>query len=118
MAEVQRVLAEIGAAEIPQVLVFNKLDRLEPSQRPRALRDVVELEGGIRTPRVFVSALDGTGLAELRAVLTELVTGAAGSTEEAGLNAAAAASPSEAAHADAEHAESLRTGTFDSIPAP
>ncbi|MEO6031114.1 MAG: GTPase HflX, partial [Burkholderiaceae bacterium] len=29
MAEVQRVLVEIGAGGIPQVLVFNKLDRLE-----------------------------------------------------------------------------------------
>ena len=39
MAEVERVLEEIGAGQIPQVLVFNKLDRLEPSQHPRGLRD-------------------------------------------------------------------------------
>ena len=72
MTEVQRVLAEIGAESIPQVLVFNKVDRLEPSQRPRVRRDVLELEG-VRVPRVFVSALDGTGLDELRAVITEAV---------------------------------------------
>jgi GTP-binding protein HflX len=75
MAEVERVLEEIGAGQITQVLVFNKLDRLEPSQRPRLLRDVIERAGGQRVPRVFVSALDGTGLAELRQVLTEAVGG-------------------------------------------
>ena len=76
MAEVERVLDEIGAGQIPQVLVFNKVDKLEPSQRPRAWRDLIEREGGRRVPRVFVSAIDGTGLAELRQVLTEAVGGA------------------------------------------
>ncbi len=75
MAEVERVLDEIGAGQIPQVLVFNKVDRLEASQRPRALRDLIARDGGQRVPRVFVSALDGTGLAELRQVLTEAVAG-------------------------------------------
>ncbi len=75
MAEVERVLEEIGAGQVTQVLVFNKLDRLEPSQRPRVLRDVIERAGGQRVPRVFVSAIDGTGLAELRQVLTEAVGG-------------------------------------------
>ena len=59
IAEVQRVLREIGADRVPQVLVFNKLDRLEATQRPRELRDAIEGEGGVRTPRVFVSARDG-----------------------------------------------------------
>ncbi len=75
MAEVERVLDEIDAGRIPQVLVFNKVDKLEPSQRPRALRDLIERSGGQRVPRVFVSAIDGTGLAELRQVLTEAVAG-------------------------------------------
>jgi GTP-binding protein HflX len=78
MAEVARVLAEIGAAEIPQVLVFNKLDRLEPDQRPRELRDVLELDGGVRVPRVFVSAASGEGLDGLRQVLAETVVRSAG----------------------------------------
>ena len=39
MEEVERVLAEIGAQHIPQILVYNKLDLLEPSQRPRELQD-------------------------------------------------------------------------------
>jgi GTP-binding protein HflX len=71
VAEVERVLTEIGAHDIAQVLVYNKTDRLEPGQRPRALVDRVEREGGARVPRVFVSAVDGTGLAELRQVLAE-----------------------------------------------
>ncbi len=75
VAEVERVLDEIGASRIPQVLVYNKVDRLEASQRPRALRDLIERPGGARVPRVFVSALDGTGLADLRQVLTEAVAG-------------------------------------------
>ena len=75
MAEVARVLAEIGAADIPQVLVFNKLDQLEPDQRPRALRDVLELDGGRRVPRVFVSAATGEGLDVLRQILAEAAAG-------------------------------------------
>jgi GTP-binding protein HflX len=75
MTEVQRVLAEIGADNIPQVLVFNKLDRLEPTQRPRELRDLLELAGGLRVPRVFISARSGEGMAELRAILSEAVAG-------------------------------------------
>jgi GTP-binding protein HflX len=76
MAEVQRVLADIGAAHIPQVLVYNKLDRIEATQQPRALRDAVELDGGVQAPRVFISAVQGTGLDVLRDVLVEAVSGA------------------------------------------
>ena len=75
MAEVQRVLTEIGAAHIPQVLVFNKLDQLEETQRPRELRDVLEVNAGLRVPRVFISAHTGEGLPALRAILTEAVAG-------------------------------------------
>ncbi len=77
MAEVQRVLAEIGAGSIPQVLVFNKLDRLEESQRPRVLKDTIE-QDGVRVPRVFVSAASGEGLALLRGVLAEAAAGRLG----------------------------------------
>lgn len=73
IAEVQRVLAEIGADQIPQVLVFNKLDALEPGRRPPQLQDLYELEG-VATPRVFVSAREGDGLAILRQLLAERVT--------------------------------------------
>jgi GTP-binding protein HflX len=73
MSEVQRVLAEIGANDIPQVLVFNKLDQLEETQRPRVLRDTIEVAAGVRVPRVFISAQSGEGMPELRAILAEAV---------------------------------------------
>jgi len=64
--EVDRVLAEIGASQVPQILVCNKLDRLEMSARPRGLVDELELPGGRTVTRVFVSALEGVGLDALR----------------------------------------------------
>jgi len=70
MEEVDRVLAEIGADGIPQILVFNKQDLLEESQRPRVASDWLELPGGIRVQRVFVSSLTGEGLDLLRREIT------------------------------------------------
>ena len=75
IAQVERVLAEIGAERIAQVLVFNKLDLLAPEQQPRALRDEIERAQGVRTPRVFASARDGRGLAVLRGVIAEQLAG-------------------------------------------
>ncbi len=72
IAEVQRVLAEIGAEHIPQVLVFNKLDALGPERRPDRVQDSYELDG-MPTPRVFVSARDGEGLPALRQLLAQRV---------------------------------------------
>ena len=89
IAEVQRVLHDIGADSIPQILVYNKLDNLEESQRPRVVSDVLELDGGVHVPRVFVSALHGTGLIELRRLLSVAVTGGL----SADLNLAEMASP-------------------------
>jgi len=65
IAQVQQVLQEIGAHEVPQVLVFNKIDALEPGQRPLQEADVFELDGQA-VPRLFVSARSGAGLAALR----------------------------------------------------
>mgnify|MGYP006273854879 CR=1 FL=1 len=70
-AEVDRVLEEIGAQHIPQVLVCNKVDRLEPNQCPRSWVDELEVAPGCRRTRVFVSATEGLGLDALRAVLSE-----------------------------------------------
>ena len=69
--EVQRVLAEIGAADIPQIWVCNKVDRLDESQRPREPSDWILADGGRRIRRVFVSARDGLGLDELRRAIAE-----------------------------------------------
>jgi len=65
-AEVDRVLDSIGAGSIPQILVCNKTDLLEPSARPRMLADQVEHDGAPPMRRVFVSALEGSGLDVLR----------------------------------------------------
>ncbi len=75
--EVERVLQEIGAGDVPQILVYNKLDRVDPL--PRELHDWVERAGGGAVPRVFVSALRGTGLDTLRSLI-------AAAASEAGLN--------------------------------
>lgn len=72
MVQVQRVLREIGASDIPQVLVFNKLDALGVEQRPSALEDMYELEG-FMAPRLFVSARSGEGLERLRSLLSSKV---------------------------------------------
>ena len=72
IAQVQRVLAEIGAAEIPQLLVFNKLDALEKDRWPLHLEDMFEIDG-MQTPRIFVSARDATGLPALRQHLAKTI---------------------------------------------
>jgi GTPase len=62
--EVDKVLAEIGAAEVPQVLVMNKIDAA-------GLDASVERDQYGRISRVFVSARTGAGLHELRGALAE-----------------------------------------------
>ena len=71
--EVDRVLQEIGAGELPQVLVFNKLDQVDPL--PRDLQDWVEGPAGAAVPRIFVSALRGTGLDALRTLIAQAAQG-------------------------------------------
>lgn len=78
MAEVQRVLHAIGAADVPQLLVFNKLDALAEHQVPMQLQDWFEMpDAGPTVPRIFVSALTGEGLDLLR----DHLAGAALSTQ-------------------------------------
>jgi GTPase len=72
IAEVQRVLVEIGAADIPQVLVFNKLDAIEVERRPLQVEDSYEVDG-LASPRVFVSARQGEGVPQLRQRLARIV---------------------------------------------
>jgi GTPase len=72
IAEVQRVLKEIGAHDIPQILVFNKLDAVAPEYRPSIFVDSYELDGK-QTPRIFLSAQDGAGVADLRRLLCDAV---------------------------------------------
>jgi GTP-binding protein HflX len=68
--EVERVLHDIGAGDIPQLLVFNKLDAIDIERRPRSLIDRFESEPGRSLERLFVSARDGSGLDALRSVIS------------------------------------------------
>jgi GTPase len=72
IAAVMGVLADIGADQVPQVLVFNKLDAMESGQHPHCEKDTMEV-AGVGLPRVFVSALTGEGIPSLRALIASLV---------------------------------------------
>jgi GTPase len=72
MAEVERVLAEIGAGEVPQILVYNKVDRLHGSQLPANAEDWSDwlvMPDGERRARVYASALTGQGIEALRSAI-------------------------------------------------
>ncbi len=58
------MLEEIGASEIPQLLVYNKVDLLD--QPPRILRD-----GSGMPIAVYLSAREGTGMELLAEALLE-----------------------------------------------
>jgi GTP-binding protein HflX len=70
--QVQQVLQEIGAQDIPQLLVFNKIDAMAEANLPLQSQDLFEVDG-LQTPRIFVSARSGTGIANLRAALAAIV---------------------------------------------
>jgi GTP-binding protein HflX len=70
--QVQRVLHEIGADDIAQLLVFNKLDAVALEQRPPLLQDMYEMDGR-PVDRLFVSARTGEGLDVLRQKLAQTV---------------------------------------------
>lgn len=67
ISEVNKVLAEIDAAEIPQIMVFNKIDMGDVSAG-------VERDEYGRICRVFLSAQSGAGMEGLRLALTEAKT--------------------------------------------
>jgi len=62
--EVNRVLAEIGAADLPQVLVFNKIDRIDTPAR-------VERDESGKVTHVWLSAARAEGLDGLRQSIAE-----------------------------------------------
>ncbi len=68
--EVEAVLAEIGADDVPVVLVLNKIDQV-----PQAERDALSAPGRLgvaaEVPRVTVSARSGAGLDRLIEVIGE-----------------------------------------------
>jgi GTP-binding protein HflX len=66
IAEVNKVLSEIDAGDIPQILVFNKID-LADGVAAGVQRDEYD-----RICRVFLSAQSGAGLDDLRQTLLEI----------------------------------------------
>jgi len=72
MSEVQRVLHEIGAQDVPQWLIFNKIDQLSPERQPLINLDQYEVEGNA-LQRIFVSAHSGEGIPLLRQLLAQEV---------------------------------------------
>ena len=70
IAAVNAVLDEIGAAEVPQILVYNQIDRV-PGLAPEIVRDP---HGKILN--IKVSASTGAGIAGLREALAETVRAA------------------------------------------
>jgi GTPase len=69
IGQVDAVLKEIGAEEIPQLLVFNKIDLVEGAEAR-----VDALEAGDR-PRVWVSARSGDGLSLLKDTISSRFQG-------------------------------------------
>ena len=72
MNEVKRVLREIGAEDVPQWLIFNKIDNVPPERQPLEMFDLYEVEG-LPLKRLFVSAQSGQGVPMLRQMLAEEV---------------------------------------------
>ena len=72
MNEVKRVLREIGAENVPQWLIFNKIDNIPPERQPLEMFDLYEVDG-VPLTRLFVSAQSGQGVPALRQMLAEEV---------------------------------------------
>ena len=67
IAQVDEVLTAVGAGDPPQLLVFNKIDRIDGADVRHDGQDGVPDES--RRERVWISARDGQGLELLQAVL-------------------------------------------------
>ena len=68
ISEVERVLGEIGAADIPHILVWNKIDLKSVG---RALESGIDRDEYGKISRVRLSARTGDGVEGLRQALTE-----------------------------------------------
>lgn len=81
MADVDSVLHEIGAGDLPQVLVYNKIDLIDSAPKTDAEDDTPRaptgmpprldsIDGG-KTSRAWVSAVTGAGLDGLKAAIVQ-----------------------------------------------
>ena len=69
VAEVNKVLHEVGADKIPQILILNKIDKQEASGKNLAA--TVERDKYGRIARIYLSAKTGAGISELLVALAE-----------------------------------------------
>ncbi|AIT63120.1 ribosome rescue GTPase HflX [Coxiella burnetii] len=67
LEEVQKVLETIGAEEVPQLFIYNKIDLLE-SRKPR-----IDYDEKGKPRRVWLSALTGVGIDLLNPAIVELL---------------------------------------------
>src|SRR5690606_22237858 len=67
IAQVDEVLQAVGAGDLPQMLVFNKIDRIEGAEERHDAQDGIP--DASRRERVWISARDGRGLDLLQAAL-------------------------------------------------
>jgi GTPase len=66
MEQVDSVLGQIGAGEIPQIVVYNKIDRLQTEPR-------IERDADGRVTSVWISAAHSAGIALLAQAITERI---------------------------------------------
>jgi len=92
IAEVNKVLAEIGAADVPQILIWNKIDLT-------GVAPAIERDDYGRIVRVRVSARSGEGLSQLREALAEIAS------EKSEARAAASAANGNESELQTDHPE-------------
>ena len=61
-----KVMDEIGAADIPQIVIWNKIDRI-PGAEPEVVRDPCG-----KILNIKASAVSGAGIEAIRAALAEV----------------------------------------------
>ncbi|CCD29697.1 GTP-binding protein HflX [Candidatus Glomeribacter gigasporarum BEG34] len=71
--QVQQVLSALDAADIPQILVWNKMDAVPEAVPELASSGAAERDAHGRIRRVFLSARTGQGLGALRGAMAEAV---------------------------------------------
>jgi GTPase len=72
MEQVHLILQEIGAKDIPQIIIFNKIDAMADDIRPIRMDDYFEVDGSL-IQRMFVSCKTNEGIDGLRARLIEII---------------------------------------------
>jgi GTP-binding protein HflX len=70
--QVNDVLTEIGANEIPQFLVFNKLDAIAEDKKPDQLQGFYDRDGQL-LHKIYVSAQQNIGLDVLRQAISDFI---------------------------------------------